>query len=110
MFMGDKWLNFKPTSQELLILDEHNVRWSEFCHGNINRLKEGKQLSKNDLFDKIVLRTILIMLGCLIVGFTPLLDDVILVMFEYMVGITMVLIGSISMLVLWRENARSRVL
>jgi len=108
--MAENPLSFRPTNEELVVLDEHNVRWSEFCRGNINRLKEGKQLSRNDLFDKIVLRTILIMLGCLIVCFTPLLNDIILIMFEYMVGITMVFIGTISMIFLWRDNySRKRV-
>jgi len=106
-----KQLPFLATDEEVAILDEHNIRWSAFCHGNINKLKQNKS-DRNDLFDKIVLRTILILMGCLIAGLTPLLNDVILVMFEYMIAIAMVLVGTISMIFLLRDTRgrRRRVL
>ena len=99
-------LTFRPTLEEQKILDSHNVRWTSFCRENIQKLNKD---NKQDLWDKIVLRMLLIVLGALIFAFSPLLEDVILVTLEYFVGTTMVLIGTLSMLFLWKGK-RARIL
>jgi|GEM_PF-3158095 len=101
----EKILTYRASYEEVKLLDDNNLRWTDFCKNNLNDLKNKK---KNDIGDKLVLRLMLIILGCLTVGLTPLMTDVVLVYLEYIVGITMAFIGTISILVLWRANSNVR--
>lgn len=101
--MGDV-LSYRPSIEERKILDHHNVKWKEFCRHNIYNL--GKR--DDEFMDKIVIRMILIILGCLVVGLSHLLNDPLLIMFEYIVGISMVFIGSISTVFLWIKQRKDK--
>jgi len=103
--MTGDMLTFRPTLEEKHILDRNNIRWTEFCRKNIATLNNNV---KEDIWDKIVARMILIVLGGLIFALSPLMGDIVLVMLEYMVGTSMVLIGTISTIFLWRNRKRDR--
>lgn len=106
--MVTKQLLFKPSVEELIVLDENNIRWSTFCHENIKRLgQKGDELllkKKSELQDKIILRIILVAMGCFIFAFSPLLNDIFLVIIEYVIGGVMVVGGSISLVLMWRKE------
>ena len=104
--MGDV-LGYRPTPNEKMILDKNNIRWNDFCRANIQNLEKD---NKDTLFDKVILRMIIIALGCLIFAFSPLLNDIVLVMLEYLIGTTMVFIGVISLIMMRvRRRADARV-
>jgi len=87
--------------EEDALLDRYNISWSKFCHQKIMELKG---IDKDELFEKIVLRAILIAVGGLIFALSPLLNDIVLVVVEYVIGTTMILTGSISMIFLWKRQ------
>jgi len=61
-----------------------------------------------DMDSKIINRALLIIMGCLIFALSPLLNDVFLVMLEYIVGTSMVFIGSISMVFLLKKYRKNK--
>jgi len=41
--MEKKPLVFKPTDEEEIIIEVNNIKWSEFCHKNLTRVKNGNK-------------------------------------------------------------------
>ena len=105
--MVSDMLTFAPNDTEKMILDRHNIRWSEFCHTKIKELDMEVDIVK-DMDSKIINRALLIIMGCLIFALSPLLNDVFLVMLEYIVGTSMVFIGSISMVFLLKKYRKNK--
>jgi hypothetical protein len=98
-------LSYRPTMDELVILDENKIRWTDFCRKNIANLKND---TKTEVMDKLILRALLIALGGIIFAFSPLLNDIVLIMIEIMIGIALVFIGTLSILILWRDTYKQR--
>jgi len=97
----EKILTYRASYDEVQLLDVNNIRFVDFCKKGFKELENNK---KDDIFDKIVLRMLLIVIGGIVVGLTPLISNIAIIMLEYIVGISMVFIGSISMVFLWRNN------
>jgi len=104
-FVTEKILTYRASYDDLHLLDENNLRFTDFCRQGFNSLKNK---DKQDINDKVVLRLLLIVLGGVAVGLTPLISNLVIVMLEYCVGITMVLVGTISLVLLWRNERNAR--
>ena len=104
--MGDV-LSFRPTNEEKTLLDKKNIRWTDFCRKNIMDLKIH---TKEDLVDKVIIRVSCILLGCLIfvMSFT-LLNDVILVIVNYIIAASMVIVGTAGIIFLRRDKKRQTI-
>ena len=99
-------LGFRPTREEREILDYNNIKWSEFCHRNIESLSKKRN---DELFERIALRMVLIGLGATIFCLSPLLNDVFLLIIEFVISSVLLLIGSISLFVMYWRFRRDRV-
>ena len=96
-------LSFRPTLEEKTLLDRKNIRWSEFCRKNIQELMIH---TKQDLYDKIIIRVACILLGCLIFLFSYLLNDIILIICNYVIAATMAITGTAGIILLRRDKKR----
>ena len=103
--MAEKQLLFKPTTEELVTLDRNNIRWSDFCHKNIINLNNKK---RDDIMDKIISRMLLVVVGCLIFALSPLLNDIFLIIIEWIIGTIMVIVGSVSTIYLYLQQRKSK--
>lgn len=99
--MTEKILSYRASLDDVQVLDENNLRFVDFCKRGLDDLRRKR---KDDLSDKVVLRLLLIILGSVVVGLTPLMSDVVLIVLEYIVGTVMVIIGTLSLVLLWRNR------
>lgn len=98
--MGDV-LSYRPSNAEKVILDENNIRWNDFCRNNIKELKIN---NKHEIQEKIILRAILILIGLMIAVTSIGFGNFILFMIEFLIGGSLVVIGSLSILKMYREK------
>jgi len=98
-------LLFKPSAEEVAILDENNIKWSDFCHENIRRIGSKK---KQELLDKIAFRMVLIGIGGLLFALAPLFNDVWIILFEWLLGLSLAVVGMISLIYLALERYNGR--
>ena len=95
--------SYRLSEKELRILDKYDIEWNEFCKKNIEKLDK----VDDTLLDRIALRILLIAIGATIYCLSPLLNDIVLIYIEYIISSILILIGSVSLFVMWRKtNAR----
>ena len=99
--MTEKILTYRASYDDIRVLDENKLRFVDFVKRGLDDLR---RKHKDDISDKIVLRLLLIILGCVTVGLTPLMMDLFLVLLEYVVGTVMICIGTLSLVLLWRNR------
>jgi hypothetical protein len=110
-YVSEERFTFRPTAEEQIILDEQNVRWSEFCHQKIKELKEKDTETiyiKKDMFFNHVLSRLVAILICI---FIPLIShifssDPVILMVEYLVSITILTISVYSLLIIMKNRRR----
>lgn len=95
----------KLKPEEQMLLDRNNMTFGKFCDWSFEMLKN-KDKKNKDVSDKIILRIMLILLGLLVFTFGSLLNNIILIMLEQIIGIFMVFVGSVSMILLLRANRK----
>lgn len=93
----EKNLGYRASAEEVATLDRHNISWSPFCRENIKRLRHK---DRDEYFDKLIIRMVLIALGCLIFATSTLYNNFLIIVIEWVISITMVFIGSLSTLLL----------
>jgi len=111
---NETFYGFKATPEEVAILDRYGIKWSEFCHSNIGKLKKR---DRDEFFDKLIIRMLLIAMGGFIFATSTLSNNIFIILVEYVIGLTMVFIGTLSIIVLTykikkleREKHGSRIL
>jgi len=95
--VSEKTLTYRASSEELAIFDRYNIKWSDFCRENIKRLKHK---DRDMYYDKLIVRMVLIALGCSIFATSTLYNNFLIILLEWVIGITMVFIGSLSTILL----------
>ena len=65
-----------------------------------------KNKNKDELFDKVISRLVLIVIGALVAGLSPLMNDLVLTTIEFALGLVMVIIGTFSLIYLVVKKRR----
>ncbi len=99
--MGKRPLSFEPDEDERDFIEEHNIKWSAFCH---EWLDKERGLIKQDLTEKIGNKLIIILIGIMCMIFTFVIANLFVLIITSICGVVAVFIGTYSILRMYKHG------
>jgi hypothetical protein len=97
----EKILTYRATNEDVELLDKNNLRFTDFCKKGFNRLKNG---TKQEYFDRVLLRMLVVIFGCVIFIFSWLLGNPFSILIGSGMGIFITAFGSFALVLMILEK------